>query len=134
MLIGELSSRSGLSRDTIRFYEKHRLITVGRKERRHNNYKEYSEEILQRLVSIKAIKGLGFTLNEVSEVLNMMDVNEATCNTMYDKIEDKVKRVDQKINELGNVRALLVNGMEKCSSSCNPSTLEENCPMLVSIV
>lgn len=134
MLIGELSTRSGLSRDTIRFYEKKGLIAVGRKERKHNNYKEYSEEILQRLLSIKAIKGLGFTLNEVSEVLNMIAVNEATCNNMYGRIGDKVKRVNEKIEEFISVRTLLLNGMEKCSLSCNPSSPDENCPMLVSMI
>ena len=53
MLIGELSKACGLSRDTIRFYEKHGLIAVGKRERRFNNYKEYSEETLKRLLSIK---------------------------------------------------------------------------------
>ncbi|WP_374759669.1 MerR family DNA-binding transcriptional regulator [Dyadobacter chenhuakuii] len=45
MLIGELSKQTDLSRDTIRFYEKQGLIAVGRKERRFNNYKEYSEHV-----------------------------------------------------------------------------------------
>ena len=62
MLIGELSKQSGLSRDTIRFYEKQRLIEVGLKERRFNIYKEYSQDTLQRLLHIKRIKGFGFTL------------------------------------------------------------------------
>jgi DNA-binding transcriptional MerR regulator len=42
MLIGKLVKETGLSKDTIRFYEKHGLISVNRKERRSNNYKEYS--------------------------------------------------------------------------------------------
>ncbi|MBX2967560.1 MAG: MerR family transcriptional regulator [Cyclobacteriaceae bacterium] len=132
MLIGELSSRCGLSRDTIRFYEKHGLIAVGKKERRYNNYKEYSEETLQRLMSIKLIKSFGFTLNEVSEVLDMIDVNEATCNNMSDKIENKVKRIDEKIQELINVRTLMLNGLKSCQeSSCNPSAPYDNCPIIV---
>lgn len=40
MLIGELSKQAGLRRDNNRFYEKQGLVTVGRKERRFNNYKE----------------------------------------------------------------------------------------------
>lgn len=132
MLIGELSRRCGLSRDTIRFYEKHGLITVGKKERRYNNYKEYSEETLQRLRSIKLIKSLGFTLNEVSEVLDMIDVNEATCSNMSGKIEDKVKRIDEKIEELINVRTLMVNGLKSCQGpSCNPAAPDDNCPIVV---
>ena len=132
MLIGELSRNCGLSRDTIRFYEKQGLISVGKKERRFNNYKEYSEETLQRLNSIKLIKGFGFTLNEVSEVLDMIDVNSATCNNMSDKMEDKVKRIDEKIRELINIRTLVLNGLKKCQgSSCNSSSPDENCRIMV---
>ena len=46
MLIGELSKACEMSRDTIRFYEKNGLIAIGKKERRFNNYKEYSRETL----------------------------------------------------------------------------------------
>ena len=55
----------------IRFYEKQGLININRKERRQNNYKEYSEEIFQKLLTIKRLKSFGFTLNEVIDVLDM---------------------------------------------------------------
>src|SRR3546814_17661555 len=51
MLIGELSEKTGFSRDTIRFFEKQGLIQLDRKQRRDNNYKEYPEEVLNRLRS-----------------------------------------------------------------------------------
>jgi len=132
MLIGELSKRCGLSRDTIRFYEKHGLISVGRKERRMNNYKEYSEDTLQRLLSIRLIKSFGFTLNEASEVLEMIEVNEATCSNMSDKIEEKVALLDDKIRELIRIRSLLLDGLKTCkSSACNPLNPNDNCAMIV---
>lgn len=133
MLIGELSKRSGLSRHTIRFYEKHGLISVGRKDRRFNNYKEYSEEALQRLMSVKLIKSFGFTLNEAIELLDMIDANDATCNNVADKIEEKVSILDEKIKELIRIRTLLLNGLQKCkNSSCSPSNPEDNCSLIVS--
>jgi DNA-binding transcriptional MerR regulator len=132
MLIGELSKRCGLSRDTIRFYEKHGLISVGRKERRFNNYKEYSEETLSRIQSIKLIKSFGFTLNEVGEVLGMIDINTATCHNMSNKIEAKVQVLDDKIRELIKIRGMLLNGLSLCkSSTCNPSDPDANCAMIV---
>lgn len=135
MLIGELSKRSGLSRDTIRFYEKHGLITVGRKERRFNNYKEYSEDTLQRLQSVKLIKSFGFTLNEASDLLDLIDVNQATCNNVSDKIGEKVQLLDGKIKELINIRTMLLNGLKNCQgTSCNPSTPDDNCPIIVAKV
>ena len=130
MLIGELVKKTGLSRDTIRFYEKLGLISVGRKERRVNNYKEYSEDALRRLTAIKLIKGFGFTLNEASDLLDMIDVNQATCSTVSLKVEEKIKTLEEKIRELMRVRTILLEGVEKCSGGCNPLNMGDNCPML----
>lgn len=132
MLIGELSKACGLSRDTIRFYEKHGLIAVGKKERRFNNYKEYSQETLKRLLSIKQLKSFGFTLNEVSELLDMLEVNEAKCKNVSHKIDEKVLLINQKIQELKTVRKQLLNGKKNCQDEKgvlkNP---DETCPVFV---
>ena len=69
MLIGELSKRTGFSHDTIRFYEKKGLIETNKKDRRGNNYKEYTETVYNKLVLIKTVKELGFTLNEIDEFI-----------------------------------------------------------------
>ncbi len=130
MLIGELSNKTGFSRDTIRFYEKQGLISVGRKERRFNNYKEYSDEIFQRLLQIKRIKSLGFTLNETFELVEMVEMNEATCAYVSDKIEAKVRLIEEKIVEMINLKSLLLNGMKNCEGVCNPAKPQENCPVL----
>lgn len=114
MLIGQLSKACGLSRDTIRFYEKQRLISVGRKDRRFNNYKEYSDETLKRLLSIKRLKAFGFTLNEVSDLLDMLEAGNATCENVSDKIDAKVLLIDQKIEELKSIRNQLLDGKSGC--------------------
>jgi DNA-binding transcriptional MerR regulator len=132
MLIGEIVNKTGLSKDTIRFYEKHGLIKIGRKERRDNNYKEYSEENLRRLLTIRRLKGFGFTLNEISDVLDMIEVNEASCDNMKDKIEGKVSLLDEKIKELIEIRSMLLKGVSKCQVGCTPSNSEVNCAVLVS--
>ena len=132
MLIGELSKRCGLSRDTIRFYEKKGLIRIGRKQRRENNYKEYSEDILERLLIINRLKNFGFTLNEAAEMLDMIEVNEATCNNVSDKILDKVNLLEEKIRELIKIRTMLLEGAQKCKDGCNPEKPEDNCPIIVS--
>src|ERR1700742_3078554 len=100
MLIGELSSKTGFSRDTIRFYEKHGLIQLGWKERRGNNYKEYSAAILHRLLTIKKLKTYGFTLNEIAEYLELIEHNNASCSTVTRKVTEKVMNIEQKINQL----------------------------------
>ncbi|MDM8172934.1 MerR family transcriptional regulator [Olivibacter sp. 47] len=132
MLIGELSLKTGLSKDTIRFYEKQGLIQVGRKQRRKNNYKEYSEDVLNRLQAIKRMKNFGFTLNEAATLLGMIDVNAATCDNVSDLIAKKVDLLDTKIHDMISLRNQLIVGVQKCQNCCNPAQPEENCPILVS--
>lgn len=134
MLIGELVKLTGLSRDTIRFYEKQGLIQVGRKERRFNNYKEYSDETLKRLQVVKRLKGFGFTLNEVAEFLDLIETNQASCSQVSVKINEKVAVIDQKITELKRIRSLMTRGVEACLSDCMPADLENNCPLLTSLM
>lgn len=132
MLIGEIVNKTGLSKDTIRFYEKHKLISISRKDRRENNYKEYSEDVLNRLFTIKRLKGFGFTLNEISELLDMIEYDEATCGNVKDKISDKVSLLDAKIRELIDIRSLLIKGVSKCETGCNPNNALQSCDILVS--
>lgn len=131
MLIGQLVKQSGLSKDTIRFYEKQGLIKLSRKERRVNNYKEYSEEILEKLLTIRRLKDFGFTLIEVADMLDMIEVNEATCKNVSHKISEKVGVLDKKIKELIEIRTMLLAGAKKCAGYCNPKKADENCPILI---
>lgn len=131
MLIGQLVKETGLSKDTIRFYEKQGLIKVGRKQRRANNYKEYSDEVLNRLLVIKRVKNFGFTLNEAADLLDMIEVKEATCNNVSDLIDKKVKVLDAKISEMILFRNQLIAGVQKCKDCCAPQQPDDNCPILV---
>lgn len=131
MLIGELSKRSGLSRDTIRFYERQGYIKVGRRERRVNNYKEYSEELLRRLLLFKKIKSYGFTLHEAAEIIALVDAKLASCDIIEKVAGEKVETIDQKIRELVALRQLLQSSVTGCykdnSGSRQPNG---NCPLL----
>lgn len=129
MLIGELSLRSGFSRDTIRFYEKHGLIKINRRERRENNYKEYSEFTLKRLLTVKRVKDFGFTLNEVSEILDLMELNVATCNNIGERVEEKVKIMDEKIRLMLELRQSMITKISECYGKCSSSETD-NCAIL----
>src|SRR5688572_6410707 len=104
MLIGELSKRTGFSHDTIRFYEKKGLIEVNRKERRDNNYKEYPETVFEKLVLIKTVKELGFTLNEIDEFIKAWANEDASCSNLTSHLTDKINRVDHQIELLQLIR------------------------------
>lgn len=130
MLIGQLAQRSGFTRDTIRFYEKHGLIALPRKSRRDNNYKEYPDEVLDRLLSIKRIKALGFTLNETQEILDLMDMDKATCAHMSTQFEAKTLAIDDKIKELKALKRVLLESAASCPSPQREQTEQGNCGLL----
>ncbi len=127
-MIGEICRLSGLSKDTIRFYEKQGLIEVPRKDPRFNNYKEYSLAVLDKLLTIKRLKDFGFTLNEVAEYLELLDWNQAACGPVAEKMDEKIRAIDGKIRELQQIRDLLVKGVHNCLS--NPPAGAVNCPIL----
>jgi len=116
MLIGELSKRTGLTRDAIRFYEKQGLIKVARTERRVNNYKEYSDDTLRRLLLVKKIKSYGFTLKESAEIINLIDARLDSCKNIADMAADKINKIEAKIRELKELSALLKNSIDRCCS------------------
>ena len=127
MLIGQLSFKTGFSRDSIRFYEKQGLIPIGSKENRFNNYKEYSEKTLQKLLTIKRMKGFGFTLKEISEFLELLELNSATCENVSQKMFKKVGLIDNKIKELQEIKNLIIDGINSCQP---PKKKSENCPLI----
>ncbi|MEK7724141.1 MAG: MerR family transcriptional regulator [Acidobacteriota bacterium] len=130
MLIGELSDKTGLSKDTIRFYEKQGLIKVNRKERRINNYKEYSNEICERLQIIKQIKGFGFTLNEVSDIIEMIESRTNSCSNITQKAFEKIDLIEKKIVELEKIKTMLIVGIEQCQVYCETTNTTDNCQVL----
>ena len=70
MLIGELASKTGFSRDTIRYYETLGLIRPD--FRRESRYREYSDTAVSTLRFIRNVKNLGFTLSEIKEMIERL--------------------------------------------------------------
>ena len=129
MLIGEVENKTNLSRDTIRFYEKKGLIKVGRSDSEWNNYKDYNQEALDKLFLIKKAKGFGFTLNEISEILEMFDDNMATCEIMSLKVKEKLTKIDQKIKDLNDIKMMIIGRIQNIPDGCKPQS-SENCQNL----
>lgn len=116
MLIGELVERTGLTKDTIRFYEKKGLINLDRKSRRDNNYKEYSEQVLEKLMLIRKLKDLGFTLNEIDTFLELWRDEDANCKNLKYTLENKILLVNEQLLKLTELKNRLSESLIKCNS------------------
>lgn len=129
MQVGQLSKKTGLSRDTIRFYEKKGLIPKGIQANEFNNYKDYPEETLEKLQAIKKMKGFGLTLNEIADFLKLLERNAASCQNVSQKMLEKVKLIDEKISALKKMKRLITDSLDSCRSQ---EDISETCPLVLS--
>lgn len=100
MRIGELETRSGASRHTLRYYEQMGLISA---MRRANNYRIYTEQTLQDLNFIQRAQSMGFSLGEVGQILDAQRNKTIDCADGAKLIEKKMREIKQKIADLQSI-------------------------------
>ncbi len=100
MLIGQLSKRTGFSKDTIRYYEKIGLIIMPKKSRMDNSYKDYPESIVDTLNAIRKYKALGFTLEEIRELLVLQSIHVLDISKLLQIVERKIIGINSEIDKL----------------------------------
>ena len=104
MLIGELSKKTGFSRDTIRYYEKLGLIGKAGKSGDCSSYKNYPESVFRKLVAIRQIKAFGFTLKEMHGLFVLFEERALDYDRGIRYVKRKISAIDEKIKELKTVQ------------------------------
>lgn len=123
MLIGELADKTGFSRDTIRYYEKIGLIQLDRKQRRENDYKEYPEYLVDRLLFTQRLKQYGFTLSEIREMLELYDDEILECDDVFEWVDKKLDQASRKIQELQQIHQKL-SSLQQEAKRCKDNKCE----------
>lgn len=100
--IGEVARRSGLTADTVRYYE--RLGLVGRAARTAGGYRLFPVTVLNRLQVIRNAQGFGFSLAEIRTFLRVRDAGRPPCRLVRDAAEARLRDVDARIRELAALR------------------------------
>ncbi len=98
MKIGELAKRTGFTTKTIRYYEL--LGLVAEPERTPSGYRLYREDDVKRLGFIGKAKRLGFSLDEIRDILILNQQQQQPCVHVLALIDQKLKRVDEVVKEL----------------------------------
>jgi len=125
MRIAELEQRTGVSRHTLRYYEKEGLLLeVGR---RGNNYREYSEKAVQRVGMVRQLKALGFSLKEIREVLDALRSDSIDCDQGAALMAEKKAAVDRKITELKAVSRMLGEEQRRLLASAEAQRRSQAC-------
>jgi DNA-binding transcriptional MerR regulator len=130
--IGQVAQRTGLSVDTIRFYEKSGLLP--RPARTEGGYRLYQDREVADLEFIRKAQQLGFSLNEIRELFSIQRHPHEVCVHVKDLIARKLDVVRVKIAELQRLEAELGGALRQCRTALRkPSKHQDNCPVLKAI-
>jgi MerR family mercuric resistance operon transcriptional regulator/MerR family gold-responsive transcriptional activator of gol and ges genes len=127
LTIGQLAKEVGVNVQTIRYYERLNLFPPS--VRKPSGYRLYGTSESQRLHFIKNAQSLGFTLNEIRELLNLRVSSAARCGDVQQKAEDKLRQVEAKVQDL----QALARALRSLIHSCKAGQPTERCPILKSL-
>ncbi|AKC87088.1 heavy metal-responsive transcriptional regulator [Pseudoxanthomonas suwonensis] len=124
MKIGELARKAGVNIDTVRYYERQGLLPPAR--RLASGYREYAEADLRRLRFVRQARALGFTLEDIGELLSLSSRGDNDMAGMKATAAARLADVDARIAELARIRDALRSLVDACPGHGSV----EGCPIL----
>jgi DNA-binding transcriptional MerR regulator len=100
--IGQLAAASGVSIDTVRFYERRGVLPVP--PRTGSGYRIYTDASVQRIRFIRRLQSLGLSLDEIAGALRAGDQGQTSCETQRWRLQAALDRIESRIAELARVR------------------------------
>lgn len=124
LLIGEVARAARVNIQTLRYYERRRLLRSPQRE--PNGYRRYAGEAVRVVRFVKHAQALGFSLAEVKELLALRVDPRRSCSDVRKRAEAKLTDIEQKINSLRAMRKTLTRIIAACSGRGPVS----DCPIL----
>ncbi len=112
LTIGVLAKKAGVGVETVRFYERRGL--VGRPTRPRAGYRSYPADVVGRIRFIRNAQGLGFTLQEVKELLALRVTAGTSCAAVRARAAAKVADVKRRVADLDRIKAALDSLIAVC--------------------
>ncbi|MFN3914871.1 MAG: Hg(II)-responsive transcriptional regulator [Aquabacterium sp.] len=125
LTIGRLAEAAGVNVETIRFYQRKGLMQEP--DRPHGGIRRYAGMDLARVRFIKSAQQLGFSLDEVGDLLKLED--GAHCTEAREQAERKLADVRAKLADLHRIEATLTTLVEQCCTAKG----EVRCPLIESL-
>ena len=104
--IGELSQRTGVSTQTIRYYE--RIGLLPEPKRAGNHYRMYDDSDVERLLFVNRARQLDFALADIAEILAFRDRHEPPCQYVMDVMAQQIAEIERRIADLQRLRGELL--------------------------
>jgi Hg(II)-responsive transcriptional regulator len=123
MWISEAAEQAGVNVQTLRYYERRGLLP--KPPRRGSGYREFPDETVRVVRFIKRAQDLGFTLDEVDELLRLRRNSGRNRQRIRSVAERRIAEIDRKVSELDRMRQAL----RRLIQSCHEGTALE-CPII----
>jgi MerR family mercuric resistance operon transcriptional regulator len=110
--IGEISRRTGVNIETIRYYE--RIGIVPKPSRTQGGHRSYDSEQMKRLAFIRRGRELGFSLDDIRALLDLVDSGAYSCGEVYEMTMNHLAAVRRKIADLRRIERVLKAMADRC--------------------
>ncbi|MCO1659960.1 MerR family transcriptional regulator [Pseudonocardia humida] len=114
--IGAVARRAGVSVDTVRYYERRRLLPPA--QRLPSGYRLYSQAAVDTITLARRLQGLGMTLDEVADALRAHDGGGATCETERWRLDAVLDRTRARLAELTALQGSIETALARCEAGC----------------
>lgn len=125
--IGGLAKAAGVNLQTVYYYERRGILAPA--VRLDSGYRLYDDGAVKKLRFIKNAQQMGFTLSEISDLLNLRVRQANHCGSVLVKAEKKLQQVDEKIKSLAGMRRIL----SRLVADCRSRKVTDVCPILESL-
>ena len=130
--IGELAKQTGLAVGTLRYYSD--LGVLHPVQRGNNGYRYYSLDASQQVEFIKKAQAIGFTLEEIKQILDVRDRGDKPCSLVQNLLDKKIEQLEIQIRQMTLFKAELEEYRTAWTNNPNPqSKPQEVCPLISSV-
>ncbi len=118
LTIGKLAKSCNVNIDTVRYYERKGLLLPLR--RTESGYRIYSIDSVKRLSFIRKAQSLGFTLEEIRELLNLSELPNVDCSDIRNRAKEKIRKIEKNIADLIAIKNALSELSKYCPGKGKP--------------
>jgi len=122
LTIGRVATLAGVNVETIRYYQRRELLSEPDKP--HMGYRRYPADVVKRIRFVKRAQALGFTLEEVAELLRLEEAR--ACVVTRDLAAHKMELIDRKLTGLAAMRKALAGLVQQCEKKQS----SKGCPII----
>ena len=124
LTIGEVAKQAEVNIETLRYYERRGILP--KPPRSGANYRRYPEAAVQQVRFIKRAQGLGFSLNEITDMLFLRNNPKTSRSAVKARAETKLADIEEKIQRLTEMRDALAH----VTALCDGKGSIDGCPIL----